>query len=436
MKTNKIKKADGNVILEVTATPQDVDKAFQLAEFDFGNSIGYKPDSGKTIQQAAEEILGVKNLDTIIEANAIESLAPFAIDQSGIAPAFPPKPNPTSAFKRGKEFTFTMEVTPKPQYELTSYDPVEITMPKFTVDESQVDAQIAQIADQNTVYKKAADKPLESGDSCFVAIKCYEDGEELTGLTTDGRTYVAGQGFMPADFDAHIMGMVPGETREFEFEGPSVDKDFNEFAKKFDCTVTLIEIQEPVVPTIDDEWLKTYLPMYKSVEDLRNMLRAQLESRDKGQYENYKRQVAAQALTDRFEGRIADEVYENARDNMMKSMQAGIKQQGMTWDDFVAQNGGEQQVNIMMMMQIREMVVQGYCLDAVFRHENLGLSEDDINEAAAMMAPQVSPAQIREQVEAEGKGFVLRESAERLKANKWVADHAKVTYVDAPDPQA
>lgn len=45
-----------------------------------------------------------------------------------------------------------MEVTPKPDYELTSYDPIEITLPEFTINEAEVDAQIQQLAERNTTY--------------------------------------------------------------------------------------------------------------------------------------------------------------------------------------------------------------------------------------------------------------------------------------------
>lgn len=432
MKTSKIKKADGKVILEVTASADDVNKAFALAELDFANSMGINPEPGKTIEQIAEEKMGIKNLDSIIEANALEALAPMAIDKSGIIPAFPPHPTPSTALKRNQDFSFTLEVSPKPEYELTSHDPVEITLPPFAINEAEVDAQIAQLADRNTTYVTADPKPLEKGDACLVAIKCYEDGKELTGLTTDGRTYVAGEGYMPSDFDAHIFGMEPGETRKFVFEGPSVDENYNEITQKFDCEVTLKEIQKPVVPTVDDEWLAKNLPMYKSLDDLRAEIRGSIEHRDFEQYEAYKRQVVASALGERFEGKIADEVYENARDNLMRNIRIGLQQQGMSWEDYVNQNGGEQQINMMLMLQTREMVVQGYALDAVFRHAKLGISEDDINEACHMMAPNANPKQVRQQVENEGKGFVLRESAERLKANKWAAEQAKVTIQEQP----
>lgn len=430
MKVNKTKLGDDTTRLDVTATAEDVNRAFALAELDLANSMGITPSSDKSLKELAEERLGINNLDTILEANAVEAMAPMAIEKSGIDPAFPPHPSFNTPIKRGEGFSFTLEITAKPQYELTSYDPVKITMPKFTIDESQIDAQIQQLAERNTTYETADPKPLEKGDACFIAIKCYEDGKELTGLTTEGRTYIAGEGFMPADFDAHIMGMEPGETRSFVFEGPSVDENFNQFSQQFDCEVKLIEIQKAVEPTIDDEWLKTNLPMYKSLEELRGDIRANIERRDREQYDMFKRQQAATALVERFEGRIADEVYENARDNLMRNIHISLQQQGMSWEDYVNQNGGEQQVNMMMMLQVREMVVQGYCLDAVFRHEGLTLTDEDIDEACRMMAPNANPKQVREQIENEGKGFVLRESARRLKANKWVADNAEVITSD------
>ena len=40
-----------------------------------------------------------------------------------------------------------------------------------------------------------------------------------------------------------------------------------------------------------------------------------------------------------------------------------------------------------MMMQAREMLVQGYALDALFRHEKLTLTEDDLDAAARQHEP-------------------------------------------------
>ena len=70
-------------------------------------------------------------------------------------------------------------------------------------------------------------------------------------------------------------------------------------------------------------------------------------------YEGYVQQMAVGQLTRRFEGRIADEIYEATRDQLMQNLRMELQQAGMTWEQFVVQNGGEQQFGMMLMMQTR-----------------------------------------------------------------------------------
>ena len=106
--------------------------------------------------------------------------------------------------------------------------------------------------------------------------------------------------------------------------------------------------------------------------------------------------------------------------NLMSNLRMQLQQQNMTYEQFIEQQGGEQQFNMMMMMQTREMLVQGYALDALFRHEKMVLTDEDIEAACRSMSPQQNPKQVRNQMEQTGRGFALREAAERLKANRWL----------------
>ena len=107
-------------------------------------------------------------------------------------------------------------------------------------------------------------------------------------------------------------------------------------------------------------------------------------------------------------------------------------------EQFVEQQGGEQQFNMMMMMQTREMLVQGYALDALFRHEKHGAHRrGHARRPAAAMNPQQNPkrrASTRWRRPAAASR--LREAAERMKANRWLVDHAIVNVVDPRAAQA
>lgn len=426
MKVTHKKLDDGRVLVEAVAATAEVSHALNTAHIMFAQQMGMPFEKDKTIPQLAEELMGIKDLDSVVMSQAIETLVPFAIDKAGITPAFPAHPETTMPLKRGKTFQFSLRLTPKPDYELTSYEPVSITIQEMSLDERQVDAQIAQIAESYAEFVTDDPHPLQKGDSCLLAMESYKNGEKVAGLTTDARTYTAGVRLMPEGFDQNIIGMNVGETKTFTFEGPGFDDKGNEIVETIECTATIKEVQKKVAPVIDDAWVAKFMPMYKDLAALRADIRRGLEQQLTAEYENYKRSVASGELAKRFQGRIADEVYEAMSRNLLTNMRAEVEGRNMTWQQFVDQQGGEQQFSMMLMMQTRQMLVQGYALDALFRHEGLVVGEEDIQEACASMNPQ-NPEGVRRQMEGSGRGFALREAAERIKANKWLVEHANIT---------
>lgn len=183
----------------------------------------------------------------------------------------------------------------------------------------------------------------------------------------------------------------------------------------------MLEIQKKVIPAITDEWVTKYMPMYKSADDFRNSIRESLEKQGREQYDDYNRQLAASELARRFQGSIADEVYEAMREQLMNNVRQTAQQQGKTLDAFIEEQGGQQQFGMMMMMQIRELLVQGFALDALFRHEHLVLNDDDINAACRAMNPQVNPKMLRQRLEQTGRGFMLRGDCRALEGEQLAA---------------
>lgn len=438
MKITQKKLDGGKVLVSAVASTAEVAKALNAAHLAFAQQMSLRPEKGKTVAQVAEERMGIRDLDSVVTAQAQEALMPFAVDKTGIIPAFPPTVDPKSRLKRGQTFQFEVTVTPKPDYELTSYDPVSITVPPLVIDPAEVDAQIEQMANGYTEYVADDPHPVEKGDAVKIAMKAFRaNGEEVGPLATEGRTYVTGNGYMPDGFDENVVGMDVGETKTFSFEAPDIDADGKEITSSFTTTVTVLEIQKTVTPTIDDAWVKKYMPFYKDLADMRRSIEENLTKQRTKEHEELKRQAAAAQAAARFQGSIADEVYEAMTRSLMTNLRADVARQGMKFEDFVEQQGGEQQFNMMMMLHTREMLVQGYALDAVFRHQGLVITDEDITEACAEMGNgQADPKMIRSQLEDSGRGFVLREAAERLRANKWLVEHAIVTEQEPGSAQA
>ena len=79
-------------------------------QYRFAQQMGVQPTPGMSVEQAVEKQLGIKDLDAIVQQQAVEYLVPFAIDKRNITPAFPALPKAAGPLKRGQTFSFEVRV--------------------------------------------------------------------------------------------------------------------------------------------------------------------------------------------------------------------------------------------------------------------------------------------------------------------------------------
>lgn len=424
MKVKQTKQEDGSLILHATATAAEVADALDKAQLSFAHQMSLPIHDGSPIADVAERELGIKDLDSMVQAQAIEYLGPFAVENKGIVPLYPPeKPSGKSPFKRGSAFEFEVSVTPKPIFKLTSYEPIAVTVEPFTIDPDEVERELHHAADSYARFVPVDPRPVQSDDCCLIDMKATLDGEPLDNLSYEGLTYVMDAGYMPPGFDESVKGMNVGETKTFTVDVPKYDSDGE--SNSLECTVTVKGIQKRVLPEMTDEWVAENIPPHKSLADFKKDTEARLEQENRRQYDTYLRQAVASELAKRFEDKIPDGAFKAMQETMINRMRMELQQQGMTLEDYIEQAGGQQQFQMMLLMETRENLVQGYALDAVFQHEGLTLSDEDMDTACSALNPQ-DPKAVYEQMMQSGRGFALREMAERMKASRWLVEHANI----------
>ena len=429
MKVVKKNLDSGRIQFMCTASSEDVSNAFDVVNTTFCQRNSIAVAEGQTPAEAAKKARGIENLDELTANNALDCLVSLAVDTSGIYPAFPPKPVTSEKLERSKPFEFTLQVLPKPEFELTSYEPVTVTVPPFEIDSTMVDAELKSLAENYATFKPCMSHPIGKQDCALLAIEANQAGQRVDNLCTPGRTYVMGMNLMPKEFEEHLLGMEEGDTKEFSF---SVGAEGGQ-QQPFNVKVTVKQLQEKVVPEITDEWVAKQMPTIKTAKALRENIEQHMKKTASGQYEEMKMSAAAQELCKRFNGKIPDEIYDAMRNSLMENARASAAQQGVPFEKLMQDQGGEKAFLMQLMMQARQMLVGGYTLDALYRHENMTLTEDDILAACRTINPSDASA-VRQSMEKSGQGFVLRETAQRLKANVWLLNHAN--FIEkAPQPK-
>lgn len=416
---------DNRLLLEVNSTPKEVARAFDTAAKTFLEQMGVTDMPAQSYPKLAEERLGIPNLDSLLSRRVAELLMLLALNEKGITPAYLPKPVAKSDLRRNEPFIFTISVFIKPSYEISSYEPIELTLKSPDVTDAEIDEQVSLTARNLCTFEEIEPRAIKDTDFVMLAIdNAQQGGREIDALNTSERIYQLGAGFMPSAFDAKIIGMRPGEKREIAFEAPNQDGSL----EKVECTVTLLNVVKQIVPEVTDEWVRKNLPLFSSVEDLRNNIRDQLASLRLQEDAAHVQDLALQELAKRFTGSIDDEIYQAMHDAQLNQLRSELQQRGLSFEDHVKQMGGPQKFSMMMMVQTRMALVNGYVLDAVYRHAKLKISDDDLTAAAALINPE-NPRDARQQLEEIGNGFALRETAERNKALQWVIETAKIMYV-------
>lgn len=423
MKVTEHKLPDGRIRLDAVASPAEVQHAFTVAQYLVLQDLGIAVPQGKTPAQVAEEQMKIKDLDAMAAPKAAQYLVPFAIDKRNLVPAFMPTETPIG-IKRNQPFEFSVIILPKPQYELEDYGPVTVRVPKAEVPEEAIDEQLAQLLEMHASYETAEPRPLGENDYCVIAMKASKDGEPMPALSTDGRPYVMGMQLMTPDFDQNLLGMQVGETKTFGIPMPGQDDAVLE------CAVTLKEVQDKVLPELTDEWVKQQFPMLPNADALRESLRQTMLQQVEQQIYQMKVNEAGAAIGRRFKGSIADEIHDATQRALLDDLRMRARMEGMPFDQYVEQMGGQQNFSMMLALSARETLAQGYALDAVFRHEKLKVTDADVAATCRVMNPE-DPRAVCREMEDNGRGFALREACERYVANRWLADHAEVEEIEA-----
>ncbi len=324
-----------------------------------------------------------------------------------------------------------IEMPPMPEYELSSYEPVEFEMPKLAVSDQQVEQKMMEYADKfGAEYEPTVRTIVGEKENIKMDIDVLKDGEPVRNLCSKDRLYTLDEGLMPPGFDEYLKGMKVGETKTFTFLAPDFS-DAEGAQRDFEATVTINTIMKKKAVVIDDEWVSQHMPVYRNAEEFRTVTRKGIMDEAQQVYEQEKNARAAHALSERFDGAIDDAFYNATRADMLNAYEQQASMQGMELDEFIkAQGMDENSFSMMLMMQVRETLVQGFVLDAWARHYDIKVTAEDEKALAEMMAPGGHAQELLANFDRspqEKEAFRL--AARRYVANCDVAKKAHITYV-------
>ena len=160
---------------------------------------------------------------------------------------------------------------------LGQYKNIEVEVESKQVTDEMVEQQVNAIVAQNPML---VDKEglVENGDITIIDFEGFKEGVPFDGGKAEGYQLEIGSGSFIPGFEEQMVGMAKGETRELNLTFPENYGAAELAGAAVVFKVTVHQIKNKQVSELSDEYVASFgNPNLKTVEDLKQMVRFQLE---------------------------------------------------------------------------------------------------------------------------------------------------------------
>lgn len=418
----------------VTVESKEIDARIKKAYKDAArkyNFPGFR--KGKAPRPVIDNALGPEAIRAQVTDDVINDTYPQSFEDANLYPVGQLEPDPENGLvESGKDYTYVYEIDTKPEFALSSYDPVEVALPQPQATEGEIADQIDALCEHYYHFEPApANTKIKAESTASLKVVATDDkGEDLPFASMESMQYTIGSGLYPAAFDEQIMGLKKGDTKQFAIDVPEEPTAYtaglNGKTEQLHLDVTVLSLLKKIKPELTDEWVKEEFG-FETVAELRERIVESVEQQKADIIPRLKENNCLRALCERLEGEPPEDMVTDNESEILKDFFKRLQDQALTFDAYLMQAGIDAaQFREDIKLQATDMAKEDLALDAVARELGIEISEDDVIEEFEKSGAQ-NPKALYEEWRNGGRLYLVRAGLARQKALDHIVENAIVT---------
>ena len=348
-----------------------------------------------------------------IKTDMVEALIPRFFKQEAERLSLHPVSQPRVTdlhLHEGEPLRFKAAFEVLPEIKLEGYKELRADKPEIAVSEADVEQALADLRERHASFNPVEGRALADGDFAQVSLDGHPKAEQKSGeeKPDEGQPVhmdevlveIAGGNTMP-EFTEHLRGTSAGDERTFDVHYPEDTQDKRLAGKTFSYAVKVQSIKQKSLPELNDEFARQ-LGEFQTVDDVRKVIREQIESERKHQAEHDAKEKLVGELIQRNDFEVPDSLIEQQIDIRLERGLRALAAQGLTAEQMKKMD--LQRLRVGQREQAIHDVKAALLLERVAEEENVQVSDEELNqelEALAKQSKQTSEA-VRARLTREG----------------------------------
>ncbi|MGD0417117.1 MAG: trigger factor [Terriglobales bacterium] len=330
-----------------------------------------------------------------IKTDMVEALIPRFFKQEAERLSLHPVSQPRVTdlhLHEGEPLRFKAAFDVLPEIKLEGYKELRAEKPEIAVSEADVEQSLSDLRERHASFNPVEGRALADGDFAQVSLDGNPKAGEGQPVHMDEvLVEIAGGNTMP-EFTEHLRGTSAGDERTFDVSYPEDTHDRRLAGKTFSYAVKVQAIKQKSLPELNDEFAKQ-LGEFQTVDDLRKVIREQIESERKHQAEHDAKDKLVGELIQRNDFEVPDSLIEQQIDIRLERGLRALAAQGLTAEQMKKMD--LQRLRAGQREQAIHDVKAALLLERVAEEENVQVSDEELNqelEALAKQSKQTSEA--------------------------------------------
>ncbi len=292
---------------------------------------GFRP--GKAPKGIVESMFGKQ----AIVSEALERLVPDAYDRAireeSLEPIDQPELDLDTEVEIGGPVVFTATIPLRPTVELGDVETISLTRDPVQVEDSDVEQVLKDVRRTRMELKSVEARPIEDGDVAEMRISMVAD--EVDRSRDEPYSFIVGESWLPAGFDAKTAGMEIGDVRVFDLDVPDEYHDEAIKGQLTTFTAELLSIRAQELPELTDE-LAASVSDFETADELREDVQGRVLERKTQSAEMELRNAALDTLVARSRFEIPDMLIQRRADEVIEERTNFVTSRGVAIETYLA----------------------------------------------------------------------------------------------------